>query len=608
MLTINKHDFDILKRRCITKMESLNIPEEVSGDFSNTMKERLGFYHLIVQNVTGHPPYRRSPDEWLANIEEGDELLEGPLTLIMDSDYNKQVYDIKDIDDLGVDVIHIDDTGDTIDIQLFNFKYRENFKPDNNISENDIERSFKFFTYLDRDKSVGIHDNHPIVLRVLKVLNSMYENRKDYKIQLHMVSNCGEGFASNTKSYIQLLEEKHDIEINSVTLLDIKRFFNPKDETRESVFKVEDSNLLQFKPDSKSSRTSYVVSLQLFELLRITSEDAGLSQDFNLEEDELVFQSNLDLNLLHDNVRGYLGHNKGYNKNIFDTLDNSPENFFLFNNGLTITAKYLDVVLERKFGKYKVTLNNFQIVNGGQTLRTIYEYAYQNKDNLDKLLTTLYNSRVLVRLLGTLDDPELQTSIAEYTNSQNAISSRDLKSVDSIQIHIEEYFREHDILYLRKTGSNLDDQKVYSQEISLENLTKAIYSSMGFPERVSNMKQKLFTVYYNEIFKQTEHDMAFFLSKAREYFHFKNYLDQNKSSAIKFYEQKIYYLIYLKNHPEKIKLTEDKDLLDFLHAAVITYKEHSALTEARKMIQKGFKDHLDSKLESLELPPETLTV
>ena len=75
------------------------------------------------------------------------------------------------------------------------------------------------------------------------------------------------------------------------------------------------------------------------------------------------------------------------------------------------------------------------------------------------MLHNLNETYVLLRFFKISEEEKLKNRIAEYTNSQNAISSADLKSVDAIQIQIEKYFKEEKILYARKAGkqSRIED-------------------------------------------------------------------------------------------------------------------------------------------------------
>jgi hypothetical protein len=65
------------------------------------------------------------------------------------------------------------------------------------------------------------------------------------------------------------------------------------------------------------------------------------------------------------------------------------------------------------------------VVNGGQTLRTLHSFKQQDKDNIHLYLS---NCELLLRVFKTSTGP-VRNKIAEYTNSQNAISSIDLKSL-----------------------------------------------------------------------------------------------------------------------------------------------------------------------------------
>ena len=92
--------------------------------------------------------------------------------------------------------------------------------------------------------------------------------------------------------------------------------------------------------------------------------------------DELVkLRETYRYKLFDKNLRFGLGKNK-INKEIIKTCLAEPDNFYFFNNGLTITSKGF---------KYQQTNNKLkieypQIINGSQTVNAIYE-AYKEKRN-----------------------------------------------------------------------------------------------------------------------------------------------------------------------------------------------------------------------------------
>ncbi len=127
------------------------------------------------------------------------------------------------------------------------------------------------------------------------------------------------------------------------------------------------------------------------------------------------------------------------------TLKDSVEkqNFWRYNNGITICCK--DMKKVNAAGEHW-TIDGLQVVNGLQTIETLYE----NKDKLSNEV------KLLVRIIpiNTSPDPaELEEHIAEYSNSQTPIGPRDLRANDAVQVQIERMAWEiYGFKYIRKGG------------------------------------------------------------------------------------------------------------------------------------------------------------
>ena len=123
--------------------------------------------------------------------------------------------------------------------------------------------------------------------------------------------------------------------------------------------------------------------------------------------------------LLEQNVRVFLQARSNVNKGIKRTLEGEPELFFSFNNGLTATAEHAETETTSD-GLNILSLDNLQIVNGGQTTASIYA-AYRADKDL---------SKVFVQMKLSIVDPkeaeDLVPRISEYANSQNKVSQADL--------------------------------------------------------------------------------------------------------------------------------------------------------------------------------------
>lgn len=566
----NLNDFKLIK------LKSKKIFNYSFGDqnisVSDEQKERLGFYSLILENINGFFPTTGDI------VDEND--YDADICTIIDTEYNNIINNIK-VDDLGIDAVSISrNNDDEIDIRLFNFKYRSTFNADKTKSENDISRSTKFLEYISKNTKVN-EQNHPVVGNVLNLIINHLNSNKICNISMYMVSNEAKGFAANSNEYIDLLENNFGMKIINISLDEIMSFYNTKAEN-QSTFLISQNEFLSFQSDENSTQKSYIVKLSLLDLIRITAINSELANNYSLENDEILLDSQLDLSLLYENVRGYLG-DTTYNKNIIETLKGQHFNFFMFNNGITITSENIQCTAINSGLKYRFEINNYQIVNGGQSLRSIYKFLSEDHD--DKLIK-LRGAHVLIRIFKTQKDTTLQNQIAEYTNSQNKISDVDLKSIDSVQIQIEQFLAESDILYVRKAGEVGGKDNSFHRRITMEKLAQILYSSSGYPERATNQKKKLFKSYYKDIFYSENFSLEKSLLQINKFFDIQNFYKVERQSY-KVMDQKIFYILHA---IENFNIQYDKSI-DFLEQALETYE--ADVSQARKLIQKGFKSHFD---------------
>lgn len=561
----NINDFKIIKLKSRRMFSYLGLDDI---QIQEVDKERLGFYHLILENITG------IIDSEVKTYK------------IIDTQYNKIISKI-DVDDLGMDAVNIvENENGEIDIQLFNFKYRSSFNPDKTKTENDISRSTKFLEYIIQGEQLS---NNNIVTDQINSILSHLNSNNVCNIYMYMVSNEAHGFAPSSNEYIKILEKNYGMQIINISLDDIISFYNTKKDNLKSSFMISPTEFLSFQSDEKSTQKSYILKLSLLDVIRISSNNQHLANNYSIEDDDQIIDSKIDLSLLYDNVRGFLGDTK-YNKNIIGTLKKEHYFFFMFNNGITITAEKIECSSKNSGMKYLFVIENFQIVNGGQTVRSIYNFLQNNHDQ-DRI-TKLREAYVLVRLFKTNKDDSLKNAIAEYTNSQNAISDVDLKSIDNLQIQLEKYFAEFNILYVRKAGDVGDINTEYTHRISMEKLAQILYSSIGYPDRASNQKRRLFLDYYDEIFKSDN----FSLENCKKlYDKFIEIEAEYQQLDYKHSDQKIFYIIYIYSFLDLSiheAISELETLLDIYE---------SSLPDSRKLIQKGFKDFINNHLNiSLE--------
>jgi len=137
--------------------------------------------------------------------------------------------------------------------------------------------------------------------------------------------------------------------------------------------------------------------------------------------------------LLERNVRSFLSFKTGTNKGILRTIEEAPDKFIAYNNGLTATAT--EIKLD-KTGTKITKMSNFQIVNGGQTTNAIYRAKYRSNMELSGVFVQLKLCVLNEKLID-----EFGPKISEYANTQNAIKRTDLTANNPIYREIQQISR-----------------------------------------------------------------------------------------------------------------------------------------------------------------------
>lgn len=129
--------------------------------------------------------------------------------------------------------------------------------------------------------------------------------------------------------------------------------------------------------------------------------------------------------LLNQNVRNFLGGKKKHNKNMLETIRTNGGRFFAYNNGISSTATRVTVDTNDEGRLVIKNMDEWQIVNGGQTTNVIY-YIYSNKKERDLLNSVNVALKVTEIKLNNEDQKKQAISnIAKYANSQQQVKDSD---------------------------------------------------------------------------------------------------------------------------------------------------------------------------------------
>ncbi|WP_051201363.1 AIPR family protein [Christiangramia portivictoriae] len=240
----------------------------------------------------------------------------------------------------------------------------------------------------------------------------------------------------------ELRKRINDNEIDTITLWyshNLPQSQNVQDELTSAENTLKSILTSNYK-NTKVEATSIEVGLETLEnwYLGLTTpilvtDDIVLKDisGFEIEEDKWKAYSTIipasKLKELYDehgtdlfsaNVRDYLGSRKSdsnINNGIKDSAENNPENFYVYNNGVTA------LVNDFNEGETELKIKGISIVNGAQTTGALGSLDHGIDENV----------KVPIRFIKCQDE-EIITSIVKFNNSQNKVNAPDFRSNDQI--------------------------------------------------------------------------------------------------------------------------------------------------------------------------------
>ncbi len=171
-----------------------------------------------------------------------------------------------------------------------------------------------------------------------------------------------------------------------------------------------------------------------------------------------------DRRLFDKNIRQVLGVTD-VNEEIEETLNNAPDKFWYYNNGITVIVEDIQKTMvggaSKDIGTFK--LLNISIVNGAQTVSTIGK-MFSEKNQISP------DAKVLVKIISLKDASEdFGKKVTRANNRQNRIENRDFISQDPEQIRIRTELAIEGIEYhiVRSDKFNTSDKSFDLQEATI---------------------------------------------------------------------------------------------------------------------------------------------
>lgn len=377
--------------------------------------------------------------------------------------------------DAGIDGIFIGDTNDLeFMVILFQSKYHSNLDKDYNFPANSVLRVVDAIRVLFDPQRENIELN-PLIKPKIEEIRSLIMDDYIPTVKCILLNN-GKEWQGEGNQHI----ENSDFPENQVSF----EHYNHEDIVK---------HLQSTKPINDSISLSGKAVIEDFEFKRV------LVGKISVLEIGKLMQRHGD-SLLEKNIEKFLGTNKNrVNQSIKETLlDNEKrKNFYFFNNGITmLSGKFSHNALMNE--NWKLNIEDLQIINGGQTSKTIL-HVVENNPDID-----FSNTTVLLRLyeVSTGDEAanDLTTDITIATNSQTPVDLRDLRANDSKQQILQKSVEQLGYKYLTKkgTGSSVSSSKTIPSSVAAE----AIFTCWKRkPHLAKYKKRELFGKFYEEVFK-----------------------------------------------------------------------------------------------------------
>lgn len=270
---------------------------------------------------------------------------------------------------------------------------------------------------------------------------------------------------------------------------------NKNDSCVEKVYQIDEDKLFRI---AKSNENDYKSVLEYTDGFPLKNEGQKGQTFVSLCEAEQLIRilENEDgmirPNIFDANVRAYQG-NTDVNNEMTKTLKNCPENFILYNNGITIVCSKLMMS-----GK-TLTLETPQIVNGCQTCTSLF-MAHKKKIDLSKV-------KVLIKTIETTDEIVMQ-GIVRGTNRQNIVYEEAFETVRQFHKDLEEFFNImqvagfEKIYYERRSKQYFFEPQIKPyQKVNFRMLIQSMVALyMNRVEISHRHESKLITEYKNKLF------------------------------------------------------------------------------------------------------------
>ena len=281
-------------------------------------------------------------------------------------------------------------------------------------------------------------------------------------------------------------------EISVQDLSQLNLWFNQKYKNNDYTLEIESANDISYQIQNANNDRAFVSygEIKIYSDRILKHDDNAIIVSISAQSLKDLYLANKNF-ILDANVRYYIS-DKKIDKDIIETMNDDPDNFWYLNNGITIACTNFDIAANKV-----VRLFNFSIVNGGQTSYLI-SYKWNGLKNF-------YIPCKIVKAIGNNDDDKTNflLNIAISTNSQKPIRKTSLYANNPEQIKFKESLNNLGVDYLLKLGAT-KDKNINKEVWQYADFIKcAKLMVIGFFQQAAlgtHTNSKIVNVYYKMLF------------------------------------------------------------------------------------------------------------
>ncbi|MDQ6979109.1 MAG: AIPR family protein [Mariprofundaceae bacterium] len=372
--------------------------------------------------------------------------------------------------DAGVDGLHIGDVDDgEFSISLFQSKYKvKSLDGTAHFPENGLEKAINTVQVLfDPYRHVELND---LIKPKIEEIRSLIRDGHIPRVRVVLCNN-GAPWAAQADAHVQQAALNYGDKLTCI-------HFN-----HDSIVHIQ----------QRSKQVDAALTLNGKALVEDMNYMRVLVGRVSVQEVSRLFNEHGD-RLLERNIRRYLGlHSNRVNSAIHQTLiePSKSDKFYFYNNGITVVCDKFDYNAFQQ-SDYQVQLKNMQIINGGQTCKTIQQTLADNPS----IAPMAY---VMIRVYQLAEsESDFVHDMTYATNSQNPVDLRDLRSNDAWQKQLELGMRDLGYPYKRQRDATGSGSSVITSTVLAEAVL-AIWRQR--PHQAKYRRKEHFGKLYADIFK-----------------------------------------------------------------------------------------------------------